>query len=323
MIQVFSKEWFEKHQGKIKWFANTRWGRDILGLTDSVVQRVDKITPNAVFEYDGNQGRFDIRTHDKFAKRLYYHFLPVWKGMHSFDMHFANKFAPALNWGFDTFGPLYPQAGGGGGNVTCDGQVFRSSAAVSFAAIKAGAGTSASSIITNGTYPQVRASNAVDTFSILGQSNYSFDTSGIGVGNNVDAATLSIHSPSLLTGLGDVDIHIVESTQANNNNLATSDYQQFNTTSFGSINTTAWVTSAFNPFTLNAAGRSFIDVAGVTPFAEITAWDLNGVFTGTWSSLARTYASSTYADTTGTANDPKLEGTFTTGGVTRRIFTIS
>lgn len=54
-------------------------------------------------------GQWDFRTHDKFSKRLYYAFYPLWWTLHQWDTLFANNFAPQLNFGFDTL-TAYPDA---------------------------------------------------------------------------------------------------------------------------------------------------------------------------------------------------------------------
>jgi hypothetical protein len=44
----------------------------------------------------------DFRTHNKFSKRLFYAFYPVWWLAHQWDTLFANQWQPAWNLGFDT-----------------------------------------------------------------------------------------------------------------------------------------------------------------------------------------------------------------------------
>src|SRR3990167_5137978 len=98
---LFSKEWFLKHQKILLWFVNTWIGRKILCINGSKSlvgkNKIIYIEPNAIW-WKGKKKRevvAEFRTHDKFGKRLYYAFKPIWYLIHYWDTLFANNFAPA------------------------------------------------------------------------------------------------------------------------------------------------------------------------------------------------------------------------------------
>ena len=103
---IFDKEWFRKHQKGLLWLLNTpivkAWFRWVMCIDQN--QRVDRIDPNGLFwkKENGKVG-FDLRTHNKYSKRLYYGFYPLWALFHVFDMEIANKWIPVANLGFDSF----------------------------------------------------------------------------------------------------------------------------------------------------------------------------------------------------------------------------
>src|SRR5438046_354201 len=123
-IQLFSKEWFIKYQKILLWFLNTpliniwfRWLLRIHGDRSSVgKEKISRILPNAIFWNEQlASGNFEIRTHNKFAKRLYYGLKPVWYVLHFLDWLFLDRFLlpynPRYSFGFTNFGPIYPDAG--------------------------------------------------------------------------------------------------------------------------------------------------------------------------------------------------------------------
>src|SRR3990167_10930400 len=101
---MFNEQWFLKNQRLLKLLANTKYGRDILGHS---LNKVDLILQNAVFQKSGKEIKAEFRTHDKYAKRLFYEYRTIWKAFHWFDMNVANIYIPKLNLGFDTL-TVYP-----------------------------------------------------------------------------------------------------------------------------------------------------------------------------------------------------------------------
>ena len=89
-----------------------------------------------------------------------------------------------------------------------------------------------------------------------------FDTSGIGAGATVTAAVLSLFGKT--TGSTDTGISVQLGTQGAT--LGTTDYNNFSGTYFALITAGNFSHSAYNEFTLNAAGRSAIVVDGETKY---------------------------------------------------------
>src|SRR3990167_4532520 len=112
---MLDQKWFLKYQKQLLWLLNTPlisiWFRQILRIRGEVEPlgykkvnldkiKIARILPHAVLwvqnKKKGKVG-FDIRSHDKFAKRLYFAFKPLWYLVHFWDMNFANNFFPQLN----------------------------------------------------------------------------------------------------------------------------------------------------------------------------------------------------------------------------------
>lgn len=316
-VQVFSKEWFILHQPKLVWLANTRYGRSLLGF--NLDEEITEVYPNGVIaKLEDNKYAFEFRTHNKLAKRLYYNWKPVWQAFHWFDMNVANKIVPLLNLGFDSFGDIFPDAGSG--NTSIDGWAGTFGHNVVFTDIQTRAGTqSDGGTGASGALPQVRASTTTDQFQSMYRTFLNFDTSSLGAGATVDTATLSIFVISRSSALGNPNWDITGSNAADNA-ITNSTYNDIVLTSYGSISLS---NGQYNDWALNAAGRSNVDPAGVSKFAFTSEWDANSNFTGTWSSNSTTSVNMRFADTAGTASDPKIAGTFTAGAGRDRLLVIS
>lgn len=319
---MFDKNWFLKHQKLLLWFANSWIGRKILcidGNKSSVSNRkIIHIESNAIWWRKGRKVTAEFRTHDKFAKRLYYAFKPFWYLIHTWDILFANTFNPKWNLGFDEL-TVYPVAGA---NSPVDGQVWRQpgGAGEVFSTIRTGAGTNVN--VTNSSEQAcgLNATTTTDQYGVLTRGIFCFDTSSI-----PDLATgvtgiISFFGTAKNTGLGSPDFHVSGATPANTNDLVASDYGQLQITSFGSIANASWSTTAYNDVDMNASGDSNISLTGISKFGTQTSWDINTSFTGTWASDAVTSFNINYADATGISNDPKLVITYLGGDDFALIF---
>jgi hypothetical protein len=146
----------------------------------------------------------------------------------------------------------------------------------------------------------------------IGRSFFLFDTSALGSGATVTAATLSLASEAASnTSADSTTVEIVSATPASNTSLSTADYDQIGSTSFASMTfgasgTWSGVDGAYNDFTLNASGLANISVTGISKFAARAGIDLSNT-AATGINENRCY----YADTAGNASDPKLVITYT------------
>jgi len=159
----------------------------------------------------------------------------------------------------DTF---YPDAS------AADGYVARTSASENWATIRAGNGTThndtAASEIGIGIY-----ADATDlVWWNLYRSIFSFDTSSIPDGNNIDAAVISLYGTGKQDGLScSPSINVYSASPAADDELANGDFQTIGTTPYcdAAIGYAVWAV-AYNDFTLNATGRAAISKTGVSHF---------------------------------------------------------
>lgn len=318
---MFDKQWFQKWQPVLLWLCNTplistwfRWILRINGERSSVGKNeILKILPNGIFWKDSKNKKrvynFELRTHNKFSKRLYFVFKPLWQVAHWWDTLFANNLIPTWNLGFDTFPgePLYPAAGAAS---PVDGQVKRETVDETLATIRAGAGNGALPASTD-MAAYLAASTTTNQFQRLIRNIMCWDTSGLGAGATVNTAIISLRGIGKLADIGSPITHIVASTPAATNNLVNADYAQLGATSFANIAYASFSTVAYNDFTLDANGKANINVSGISKFGAITDWDLNNSFTGSWVSGQVSFTQWSAADEAGTTQDPKLTGTYT------------
>jgi hypothetical protein len=326
--QVFSKEWFNnpKTQQRLLWLLNhSRYFRQDLGIQECDLPHQEKITavtPNSFsygdrpFMKDGQlmiERTTDFRTHDKFGKRLYYGFLPVWEKVHKFDLKIANRFAPALNMGFDTL-TAYPVAGN---NSPCDGRAYIFSVGTTWSNIVNGAGTTGTATDSNNYYVYIFASSGSPDWSVNNRSIFLFDTSGLdALGDiTISAATLSLRGTAKAddgTAISP-NIDIYTSNPASTSTIVASDYSNLGSISqTGSpISYASFSASGYNDFPFNATGIGNISIDGISKFGARNAnYDVSGS-TPTWSSSSEHSMTGYYADQTGTDNDPKLVVTYT------------
>ena len=304
---VFDKQWFEKHQRLILFFANTVFGRKFFGV--EAQNRIVCISPNAVtFDYDGKALTTEVRTHNKYSKRLYHGLKPLWELFHSWDTSFANTLKPAWNIGFDSF-TQFPDASTGG--TTVDGDLKQVElAGTTFTAIRGGSGTDHTDTLT--TFRLFMSTTGAGTFDNLWRAVALFDTSSVGAGAAVGTLMFSFCSSSTTDTFTD-SVMWASASPASNNDLVNADYAlaNFGTTGFGSVAVSAINTSGttYNDITANAAGRANINVTGISEFGLMLKrdFDNNPPTGGVGQNENVTFIA---ADTAGTATDPKITVTY-------------
>ena len=149
-----------------------------------------------------------------------------------------------------------------------------------------------------------RGRTASGNYTII-RSYFAFDTSAIG-GDTVDSGTFSIYGFAKNDALTN-SITLVEGTQASTSELVTTDIDNLGETELSTARMaiSAFSTSAYNDFTLNASGEAHINKAGYTKFAVRDGDnDLDDVAPP--KDNTNSYTQCYFADQTGTANDPKL-----------------
>ncbi|MCK9371056.1 hypothetical protein M0R04_14185, partial [Candidatus Dojkabacteria bacterium] len=310
---VFGTKWFEKHQQKLLWLLNTPiirvWFRYVMRIRKYDCNTViHQITPNS-FTFNGKyledrkvELTTDFRTHNKYAKRIYYAFKPFWYILHFWD--FATTIQPQLNLGFDTL-TQYP--GSIGAYNPINGDAFREGVDETFTTIQTSAAGGTKYSI--GTRVQLNTSATTDHYSRLVRALCCFDTSALTSGATISAATYSMYPKNGSNGLGSPDLHIAGSTPASTSTLATGDYLQCQQTSFGSVAYASWNpgSPAYRDITLNASGIANISKTGISKFSVQLSWDITNT-PPTWAGSALSYMS--WQDSA-EANPPKLVVTYT------------
>lgn len=308
---MLDKKWFLKHQRLLLLFANTFIGRYVLRLGTSSIgkNKIIAILPNSIYWIEKGKYKAEFRTHDKYAKRIYYTFYRLFEILHLWDMVWYPKF----NLGYDTLGPIYPAAGA---NSPCDGYVRRTGVDEAFATIRAGAGTDFNVTDANNRYSQLIGSATNDQYTLLVRSIFTFDTSPLTAPATISAAVFSLNGDGKSNGLGSPTFDIVAATPAATNTLANGDFSQLGTTVFADVAYASYNTAGYNDFNMDANGIANISKTTVTKYGTRLGWDTDNSFGGVWANGGDTYFNGYYADQAGTANDPKLVVTYTlpTGG---------
>lgn len=309
---IFDKDWFNKYQSIFLWLLNNkftrRWFRWVLRIRqhDAGYNReIVSLQPNHYTAiYNDTQLISDFRTHDKYAKRLYYAFYPIWLAMHIWDL-VADTLVPSLSFGFATL-TSFPDAGDPG-STSVDGQVRRVAVNEAWATLIAGAGTQAFS--TSNPAPAFNITSGTISWNQVTRTIYLFNTASLGADISIVTATLSLFGSSKSDGLVVTpNCDIYTSTPASNTTLAASDYGNIGSTSqtgapvaYASLSITAYV-----DFPFNLTGVGNISKTSISKFAARNAgYDVAAV-TPTFSASVFSEWNVRHADAAGTTNDPKL-----------------
>jgi hypothetical protein len=308
--RAFTKEFFKRHQSKLLWLLNGSF-RDLFRKIMCIdeVRNIYEFQPNNYkiitgFTEDNAKVEATFFTHDKFAKRLYHAFKPLWWAMHAWDWAFADRIAPSLSFGFDTL-TAYPDANPE--SSTVDGYVGRQVSTETWSTLRDNA---------NGTTPNddsgsygiiatVESSTTSDQWAKIFRGIFLFDTSSITDGNTIDSATLSLYSDYTQDDFGSGEVDICSSNPASNTALANGDYDSFGTTSFVTKALSTISDGSYNEFSLNASGLAAISDTGITKLGCRIGWDIDNS-PPTWANNDTTTSQYTGADYTGTTRDPKL-----------------
>lgn len=207
---------------------------------------------------------------------------------------------------------VYPDPGDPG-TTSCDGDIRRSSVNETLGTIRASAGTDV--LMTAVTIrAALIATSTPDQYDTLRRAWTLFDTSPLTAGATISAATLSLWGTTKLNELGSPALHIGGGTTASNTTLATGDFVNRGTTSFGSVAYASFdaTNSVYTDIALDANGISNIQKTGVSIFTEQLSWDILNNTTGlTWSSGLQNAYLFRSSDQATTDNDPKLTITYT------------
>ena len=322
---MFNEKYFKKNQKLLLFLCNNTilkyWFRWILRIHKDLKfsEKIISLEPNNYKVLLNNgQIRADFRTHNKFAKRIFYAFKYYWFFRHGLDncIHFLRSLfdLPKLQFTYDTL-TAYPAAGN---NTPCDGHAARDvpTSPEAWATIQGGAGTNPPTPIATGN-PMVNYHLQTSTTSGLWikitRGHTFFDISTIGAGGTISAATISgyVQVVDKSFSYGGFTWLICKSIAAATNIIAKEDFTAYDTASFGSISHPTG--SGYKSITFNAAGLSYLDTVKTT-IAMIGHREGTYDFTGnepSWESGKVVRFQAYSADNAGTSGDPKLVVTYT------------
>jgi len=194
--------------------------------------------------------------------------------------------------------------------TSVDGTVDRGGVNETFGTIRGGAGTSSSDTVGSGSgVPRLSATTTTDQYSLLTRGIYLFDTSSLGAGAIISAATFSLYIDGASNAFS-AALNVTSSAPASNTALVSGDYAVagFGGTDFATDITIASLTiNQYTDWTLNATGIAAISLTGITKFACRFTHDIDNT-APTWSSGADAFITPHFADGT---NKPKLTVTYT------------
>lgn len=333
-FNVFDPEWFEVHQRGLLFLLNNfllkYWIRFTFRIHKLINfnEKIYKIAPH-YFEIQIGENEFKrfTYTHWKFSKRLYYGFFPVWWTLHFIDWLLLERIEMLPNFGFATL-TAYPGPSSGG--TTVDGVLMSNRSDATWATLR---GSANYVNVTTGShhgwylYAQWRTSYYDWRWGQMTRSFFTFDTSSLGPSSVISSAKLSFYNAgkSVQNVSYSPVLNIVESMQANSNNLTTSDWDSVGSTSFASMAYSSYA-SGYNDFNLNSSGLANIMLTGISKFATRDYCDINNnpapfspLYPDDDDWYAAFYAGMYHSDYTGTSADPYLEITYTPGTIVRPV----
>jgi len=312
---VFDKDFFKQHQSKLLFLLNNRftkrWFRYVLRIRKEDLPLKTKIlelgnnffTHSAKRKGDKVELKTSFRSNEKYARRLWFAFEPLWWVLHAWDM--VTKPWPALNLSFDTLPTKYSTPGS-----TVSGYCQRTGQDATYSTLRAGAGTVSGE---NGIITYNNSSATSNQFERISRSIFLFDTSALTSSATVTAAVVGLWGKGQFTGLGAFEIDVVASTPASDTVLANADFSQLGDTPFSSIASGSLSVNdtAYNLFTLDANGRANVSKTANSKFGIRNNWDTDNNFAGTWANGNLSGTSFQDSSYTGTTRDPKIDITYT------------
>jgi hypothetical protein len=161
---------------------------------------------------------------------------------------------------------------------------------------------------------RINCGTVTDKFDLIYRFFALFNTANLTSSANISSAVLSIYLNSKYQSSAGwaTTWNVYSSSPASNTNLVANDFDNVGATEFSTTKSFASMsTTAYNDFTLNAAGRAAIAKTGVSKFSiRETSYDVPNS-APPWGYGASEGLNVYCADQSGTAYDPKLVVTFT------------
>ncbi len=215
-MQVFSREWFERHQLRLVRFANSELGRNVFGIPKAPVIGVSPAGVSIISGLDLKHERLicECRAQSKnvYARRLRKYGAPLWWTLHALDSMILDHQRLVPNFGFLTLSDVKSAVG----SAYCYDCIFTATAGAGapglpigtvrgssvYWAVDAGSLSAYLGMISSGT----TAGNVTG----LRRSGYLFDTTSIGRAGKVSAVSL------FLTESGAASVEAPWATSTNN-----------------------------------------------------------------------------------------------------------
>jgi hypothetical protein len=274
--------------------------------------KILEITPNsfthsAKLKGDQVELQTSFRSNEKYARRLWFAFEPLWWVLHFLDWLVLDRFIPSFSFGFLTLSTKYSTPGS-----TISGIVYNQTE-LSFADKIASAGTAnIDNPELEGMQVGIDTTTTADMFNLLCRAYFLFDTSALGATATVTGATIGLWGDLVRSQLGgSPELDIVSSTPASDTALENTDFVNIGSTPFSSVAWADTAPTAYISFNLNASGIANVSLTGKSKFGARLNWDTDGSFGGTWASAKETMTYLTGGGYTGTSRDPKIDITYT------------
>jgi hypothetical protein len=320
VIFLFDSAFFERHQKWLLRIANDRLLRWMLGLNRLPKAlrdwKIEKITPNVIHRRIVNGKTFKVErqaaffTRPRFAEALAYNLSPLvyFQGMRRWQFSPAGAVGMASLWfllrkGLDLPWYAIPFFGTTGNFVMYtggDGTVEQINESTWAAARDAASGDT---VTWNTNELFIEAQYSSTWGYSVGRAFYPIDTSGIGVDATISAASMFVYVGTNQSN--GQTLRLVSASQASIGQLEVADFNNIGSTQFGSATPTA---SQYDEIVVDATGRAIIVKDGYTKFAILMGKDFdNSTPTG------MDYVQLRFSAYTGTASDPYLSVTYSTG----------
>lgn len=151
----------------------------------------------------------------------------------------------------------------------------------------------------------VTADTLTDRWQGISRIAILFDTSSLSDTDVISSAKVYLYIASILADDFADSLDVVAVTPASDTDIVSGDFDQFGTTSYGSVSVSGCSNGAYVAITLNASGRAAINLSGITKFGIRCGKDRSN--SSTWSVDGSTNVSISTADESGSGQDPYLE----------------
>jgi hypothetical protein len=223
-FHMFNAEWFEKHQPILIWLLNNwlfkYYFRFSMRIHKSCKfhEYIDKIETHTFrVLLAENKYRSEFYTHDKFSKRIYFAYRPIWWTLHFLDWLIQRTINPEFSFGFDTL-TAYSQTGSGGSNTSCDGRIQGYGYYDNYQS------PLGYSISTTATYEDVMVQNP-EPYSYWNRLYFSFDVT-IPAGSAISTRTFNFKTSIIQPSGSIIGVYLRTGSLINRNNITNNDWDR-------------------------------------------------------------------------------------------------